>query len=147
MNENENEHHEALQRILKQEDRYARQAYAFVQESVSFATRTHLHRQQSEEHAENAAPRHISGQELLEAMRTLALQQYGPLTFDVLAEWGVHHCTDFGTIVFLLVQHGLLGASEEDSIDDFAGGYDFQDAFLTPYAPPEAEIGKPTPIY
>lgn len=144
---NENEHRDAIQGILKQEDRYARQAYAFVQEGVSFATRVHLHRQQNEEQAESAARRHISGRELLEAMRTLAFQQYGPLAYDVLAEWGVHHCTDFGTIVFLLVEHGLLGASEEDSIDDFAGGYDFQEAFLTPYAPPETEIGKPTSIY
>lgn len=144
---NEHENRDAIRHILKQDDRFARQAYAFVQESVSFATRERLQRQQSEEYAENAVPRHISGQELLEAMRTLALRQYGPLAHDVLAEWGIHNCTDFGAIVFLLVEHKLLGASEEDSIDDFAGGYDFRDAFLLPYAPPETETGKPTPIY
>ncbi|MFW5802723.1 MAG: Minf_1886 family protein [Verrucomicrobiota bacterium] len=143
----EHEHRDAIQHILKQDERFARQAYAFVQESVSFATRKRLHQQESEEHHESTLPRHISGQKLLEAMRTLALRQYGPLAHDVLAEWGIHKCTDFGAIVFLLVEHELLGASEEDSIEDFADGYDFRDAFLAPYAPPDTETDKPTPIY
>lgn len=139
----EGEQREAIRRILEHEDRYAREAYAFVQEGVTFAA----HAIQAREH-EEVGRRHISGQELLEAMRELALRQYGPLAYDVLTQWGILTCEDIGTVVFLLVNNGLLGASEEDSIEDFRGGYDFREAFLQPYAAPDGEDGPPPdPIY
>ena len=40
-----------------------------------------------------------------------------------------------GEIVFKLVEYGILGRTENDSIADFEKGYDFLDAFETPFMP------------
>lgn len=74
-------------------------------------------------------PRHITGRELLEGIRLYGLDQFGPLTAQVLAHWGVHTTEDFGEIVFHLVEAKLLGKTEEDSLEDFKGVYDFAAAF------------------
>ena len=42
---------------------------------------------------------------------------------------------DWGRIVFLLVDAGLLNRQESDTIDDFRDGYDFQEAFVRDYQP------------
>lgn len=65
-------------------------------------------------------PRHISGAELLDGLCDYALTLYGPLAPAVLAEWNVDKPLDFGRMVFSLVDNGLLGKTEEDSLDDFA---------------------------
>jgi hypothetical protein len=38
-------------------------------------------------------------------------------------------------MVFNLVNRKLLGKTEKDRKEDFAGGYDFHTAFLSPYLP------------
>jgi uncharacterized repeat protein (TIGR04138 family) len=119
-----------LDPILKRDPRYTAEAYFFVREALD-----HIVRQLD-------APRHISGQELLEGIRKYALSEFGPIAKRVLSEWGINECIDFGHIVFNLVNEGLLGKTEDDSLDDFADGYDFTEAFLKPFQPPEA-VGCP----
>ena len=109
--------------ILQRDLRYTAEAYFFVREALD-----HIVRQLE-------APRHISGQELLDGIRKYALAEFGPLTKRVLFEWGITECIDFGHIVFNLVNEGLLGKTDEDSIDDFADGYDFAEAFVHPFRP------------
>ena len=109
--------------ILEQDSRYAPHAYIFVREGLDYTVKK-LGKQ-----------RHVSGQELLEGLREYALSQYGPVAKRVLAEWGITVCIDFGNIVFNLVNEGLLGKTEEDSIEDFMEGYDFHDAFIKPFRP------------
>jgi uncharacterized repeat protein (TIGR04138 family) len=111
--------------ILKKDTRYTPEAYFFVREGLDHTVR------------EIDKPRHVSGQELLEGMRKYALSQYGPITKRVLSEWGITECVDFGNIVFNLVNEGLLGKTEDDSLEDFSEGYDFTEAFLHPYRPKE----------
>jgi uncharacterized repeat protein (TIGR04138 family) len=79
--------------------------------------------------------RHVSGQELLGGIRDYALAQFGPMTQMVFEEWGIKRCEDFGEIVFNMVEIGLLGKTEKDSREDFANGYDFDDAFRKPFRP------------
>jgi uncharacterized repeat protein (TIGR04138 family) len=81
------------------------------------------------------AQSHVTGQELLEGIRDLALNQFGPLAKTVFDHWGVKRCEDFGEIVFNMVEVGLLGKTEKDSRADFAGGYDFDEAFVKPFLP------------
>ena len=73
----------------------------------------------------------------MEGMREYALQEFGPIARRVLSEWGITECVDFGNIVFNLVNEGLLGKTDEDSIEDFMDGYDFTEAFLHPFRPKE----------
>jgi len=114
---------ELLDPILKSDPRYTEQAYFFVRDALDHTVR------QLEKH------RHINGQELLGGIREYALKEYGPVTKRVLSEWGINECIDIGHIVFNLVNAGLLGKTEEDSLADFSDGYDFSEAFEQPFLP------------
>jgi uncharacterized repeat protein (TIGR04138 family) len=112
-----------LEPIIAKDDRYTAQAYIFVREGLDYTVK------------KLEKPRHVSGNELLNGMREYALKEYGPVSKRVLSEWGITECVDFGHIVFNLVDEGLLGKTEEDSIEDFMGGYDFHEAFILPFRP------------
>ena len=45
------------------------------------------------------------------------------MAYALLEGWGVKRCQDFGDIVFHLVDYGVLGKTEHDRREDFAGGY------------------------
>lgn len=79
------------------------------------------------------APRHISGRELAEGVRDLALAQFGPMARTVLEHWGIHRTDDLGDIVFALVECGILIKQEEDDHADFQDVFDFEEAFEENY--------------
>ncbi len=131
----------ALTRLAAKHPRFHLDAFRFTADAV-----THTVRLLKKERAPTDE-RQISGQELLDGFRRLALEQYGPLTRDVLADWGLNRTEDVGEIVFLMVENRLLGASERDSRSDFEAGYDFDDAFVKPFEPdPAAPAPKPEPL-
>lgn len=78
-------------------------------------------------------PRHISGRELAEGVRDLAMERYGPMARTVLAHWGIESTADVGRIVFALVEAGVLIKQDEDTPDDFHAIYDFDEAFEENY--------------
>ena len=119
---------EALDKILAANPRYARDAYHFLRESLDFT-------QKLISKENKGKVRHVTGQELLDGIRQHALQQFGPMTVTVFAEWGVTNCKDFGEMVFNMVESSLLAKTEKDSRDDFQAGYDFSDAFEKPFWP------------
>lgn len=119
---------EALEKILARDARYQREAYLFVREALDYS--------QKLIGKENGGKiRHVTGQELLEGIRQFALEQFGPMTITVLAEWGLRECPDFGEIVFNMIEGGLLAKTEKDSRADFHGGYTFEEAFRKPFLP------------
>ena len=122
---------EIMTRIRNTDTRYTVEAYQFVREALDYTVK------KLSKPTEGPA-RHISAAELLEGIRQFALQEYGPMTLTVLTSWGVRRCEDFGQIVFNLVQTGFFGKTEQDSIHDFEGGYDFESAFRKPFTPPAA---------
>ena len=77
---------------------------------------------------------HASGEEIMEEFRERALDQYGPMTYTVLTEWGVKSCEDIGEMMFNLVEGHRIGKDPNDDPEIFTGGYDFKEAFLGPYA-------------
>lgn len=74
-------------------------------------------------------PRHISGLELAEGARDLAIERFGPMARTVLEHWGIERTDDLGEIVFALVDCGILIKQDEDTPDDFQALFDFEDAF------------------
>jgi uncharacterized repeat protein (TIGR04138 family) len=78
-------------------------------------------------------PRHISGRELAEGCRDLALERWGLMAQTVLEFWGISTTRDLGEIVFALVDLGVLVKQEDDTIEDFDGIYDFAEAFRSAY--------------
>ena len=144
---------EALDQITQQDPRYHRDAYLFVREAldhtqkiVSRAGKSET-RQAGDEESEPKV-RHVSGQELLGGIRAYALEQFGPMSLTVLAEWGVNRCEDFGEIVFNMVENHLLAKTKKDSREDFKDGYSFVEAFQQPFLPkgpvPATSEPKPT---
>jgi uncharacterized repeat protein (TIGR04138 family) len=119
---------EALELMRKKDPRYAREAYFFVREALDYTQKT-IGKDN------RGVIRHVSGQELLAGIRDYALSQFGPMTMMVLEEWGIRACEDFGEIVFNMVEFGVLAKTEKDSRADFAGGYEFHEAFRKPYLP------------
>jgi uncharacterized repeat protein (TIGR04138 family) len=79
------------------------------------------------------APRHISGCELAEGCRDLALERWGPMAGAVLEYWGIHATRDLGEIVFALVECGVLVKQDRDSVGDFEGIFDFATVFERDY--------------
>lgn len=73
--------------------------------------------------------RHVSGRDLCHGLRDYALRRYGLLAKTVLNHWGVTQTEDFGKIVFALVDAGLLRKTDDDTIEDFRGVFDFDDEF------------------
>ena len=61
----------------------------------------------------------------------------------VFDSWGVHSCEDIGNMVFNLIGAGVFGKTEEDSIEDFKNVYDFEEAFVKPFAPEKPATAKP----
>ena len=107
----------ALAEIRKRDGKYNERAYVFVLAALEFA-QTRL-----------PARRHLSGAELAWACRDFALEQFGMLASSVLTHWGVESTGDFGRIVFILIDVGLLARQPTDKLEDFEHVYDFADVF------------------
>ena len=117
-----------MELMRKKDPRYAREAYFFVREALD-------HTQKTIGKDNRGVIRHVSGQELLAGIRDYALSQFGPMAMMVLEEWGVRTCEDFGEIVFNMVEFGVLAKTDKDTRADFAGGYEFHEAFRKPFLP------------
>ncbi len=105
----------------KHGNRYSVEAYYFVLDAVASAIE------------EAGEPRHVSGRELCEQAQKLALLRFGPMAKQVLNFWGILSTEDIGKIVFQLVDAGELTATESDSMTDFIGVFDFDEAFEKDY--------------
>lgn len=77
--------------------------------------------------------RHITGRELTEGCRDLAIERFGPMARSVLEFWGIRCTRDLGELVFALVECGVLVKQETDDLDDFDGVYEFSEAFERNY--------------
>lgn len=107
--------------LRERNPQYEEAAYIFVLASLNHVL----------EHLQS--PRHISGRELAEGVRDLAIQRFGPMARTVLEYWGIQQTEDVGHIVFALVEAGILIKQDEDSPADFAHVYDFDEAFESPF--------------
>ena len=87
----------------------------------------------SEMSDEPRAEQHVTGQQLCEAIRQHALEQYGYMARVVLNRWGVTSTSDFGEIVYNLIRLGWMKKSDSDRREDFDDCYDFSEAFEQRY--------------
>lgn len=138
----EKEFNEVIDLIFTRDPRYQPEAYYFIREGLDFTVRMYKKPSQG-------VMRHVAAGELLEGIRVYALQEYGPMALTVLHSWGLTCTEDIGAVVFNLVESGKLGSTEEDRKEDFAGGYDFEVAFASPFQPRRqgqtAETAAPAP--
>ena len=113
---------------IRDSNKFGKGAYFFVREALD-------HTLKSRNSSSNPKNGHVSGEELLEGIRLYALDRFGPMTMTLMNHWNIKQCKDFGEIVFKLIDHGILGRTDSDSISDFEGGYTFNDAFEAPFTP------------
>jgi len=104
--------------IVERDPRFASEAYHFVFEALDHT----LERR-------GGGRRHVTGPEIMEGARLLALEKFGYLARTVLRQWGVGRTDDFGDIVFNLIAVDLLQKTADDRREDFCGLYDFAEAF------------------
>ncbi len=117
--------------ICKEDPRYDRKAYSFLREGLDHAVKEL--KKKDTERAKSSL--HISGAELLMGLRAYALDQFGPLTMTVLGSWGVRRCSDFGDMVFNLIEYNVFSKTDQDKREDFTEVYTFEEAFVKPFLP------------
>lgn len=129
--------HPILQ-LLRDDPRYKIDAYQFVRDGLSYAQEvlelgvaqpTDLSAAELAEEDQPRVEQHLTGQQLCEAIRLFALEQYGLMAKTVLASWGIRSTSDFGEIVYNLIEIGLMKKSQHDQRSDFDDVYDFDVAF------------------
>ena len=106
-----------IRAIVKKDPRFRIDGYCYVFEALDYTLRR------------LGAHRHVTGRELCEGVRDLAIEKFGPLAKTVFDHWGIRRTDDFGAIVFNLVDAGLMGKTDTDSPEDFRAVYDFDDVF------------------
>lgn len=111
--------------VIRRVGTYAPEAYEFLYRALA-VTQQLFERDPT---AKDEAKRHVSGKELLEGIRVLALNEFGYMARVVLEGWGIKKTDDFGRMVFALVESGHMSKRDTDSIDDFHEVYDFREAF------------------
>ena len=110
-----------LETLLERYPRFHRNAFIFVLDALH----TVVGRMREK--------RHLSGEELAHGVRDLALHRFGPIAKTVLGHWGLHTTEDVGSVVFAMVDVGLLVKQDDDSIEDFQGLFDFHQVFEADY--------------
>ena len=113
-----------MDQVIREDGRYPREAYEFLNAGQARAVK--------QAHGDKGdlppGQRHVTGQQICHALRELALERWGLLARTVLARWNLHSTMDFGHMIYLLIRHGLMGRTEEDSLEDFQDVYDFDEA-------------------
>ena len=102
---------DSFEDIVAKDSRFAARAYALLMDAV----------------------RRRGGHDILEEFKECALDQYGPLAYRVLTEWGIACTEDVGEMMFNLAESRRIPCDEAGTPENFAGGYDFKEAFLGPY--------------
>ncbi len=123
-----------LLEVALKDPRYAYEAYDFIFKALDHAQAL-VGKKTKPKCAESSelAPRDIRSQELLEGIRSLALQEFGLMAQTVFRMWGIASTEDFGRVVFNLVEAGLITKTEDETIDDFRNAFDFDEALVQAY--------------
>lgn len=108
----------AIHELIERDGRFRADAYDFVFEALDYTLRRR-----------GGGARHVTGAEILESIRLLALEQFGYLARSVLSEWGITRTDDFGAVVFNLIEADLLQKTANDRREDFEGLFNFSEAF------------------
>ena len=110
---------DAFEDIVAKDPRYNGRAYALLMDVIHYLS--------------GEDGKHLSGEDILDEFKERALDQYGPMTYTVLTEWGVTCTEDVGEMMFSLTESGRVHKDENVTPYSFANGYDFKETFLGPY--------------
>lgn len=125
-----------IAQLLERDDRYPFDAYVFVFEALRYAqdklgmgTEYFSQHYEQQDDSGDEPERHVSGQELCEAMRQYAHEQYGYMAKSVLNHWSIYSTSDFGELVFNLIEIEQMRKTPDDRREDFDNVFDFDEGF------------------
>ena len=107
-----------IAKISEKDGRYSKESFLFILASLEYILSKLTKR------------RHLTGQELSKGIAEYAREQYGYLAKTVLNNWGLYTTLDYGEVVYLLINGGLMNKTEDDKKEDFADAYDFNEEFV-----------------
>src|SRR3569832_1614979 len=93
-----------LEQVVDEYGRYPLEAFEFVRHGLNHTVQQ-IH---GDTRAKAETACHVSGQQLAWGLRNYAVSRYGLLARTVLSHWGIHRTSDFGKIVFALVESKLM---------------------------------------
>jgi uncharacterized repeat protein (TIGR04138 family) len=117
--------------LVRRDPRFTYEAYEFVFAALNH-TQARLKRLPKDGEGVSKADLayHVSGRELVEGIRELALREFGLMARVVFRMWGVNRTADFGDIVFNLVAENLMTKTDQDAREDFKDVYDLDQALV-----------------
>jgi uncharacterized repeat protein (TIGR04138 family) len=121
-------HHPKLEELVRRHPRYPCEAYEFVFAALAH-TQELLGRVPPPEGAAGE-DYHVSGPQLLQGVRALALREFGMMARTVFRMWGIDRTDDVGDIVFNLIEGGLMSKTDRDSREDFHDLFDLDQALV-----------------
>ncbi len=104
---------EAVKKIVERDDRFDVRAYSFLNAALDWTVRRIAEQKTERENS------HVSGQELLQGFCDFSIDQFGPMAYTVLDEWGIHTGINVGEMVFLLIEEEVFSKQDGDSLADF----------------------------
>ena len=119
---------DAVKVVISQDPKYDVGAYYFLKDALDFTVKRVIESNDGEH-------RHVAASELLIGFRDLALQEFGPMASTMMDEWRLHSCTDIGNMVFQLIEEGVFGKQDSDTMEDFAELFPLQETLNAPFLP------------
>ncbi len=109
--------YQIVDRIVQKDNCYKSEAYLFVLDALVYTQK------------KARKSRDVNSQALLQGIKELGVKKFGPTARMVFEHWGVRTTEDFGRVVFNLVKSGFLKKTEDESVADFKGAFDFREEF------------------
>jgi uncharacterized repeat protein (TIGR04138 family) len=122
--------------LVRKDPRYPFEAYEFAHRALEHTQKMLGRKPHAGGPVGAEAPElhhHVSGPELLQGIRDLALQDFGLMARTVFRMWGIQKTDDFGEIVFNMVEANMMSTTSEDSRADFHAVYDLDEALVKDY--------------
>ena len=126
---------DAIKAIIIKDKRYDVGAYYFLKDALDFTVKKAAEENGGEH-------RHVSARELAEGFRNYALEQFGPMASTMMEEWGVTETLDIGNMVFLLIDEGVFGKQDSDTLEEFTNVFLFIQSLDAPFAPKRSVKNK-----
>ena len=119
---------DAVEAISSEHQGYDSGAYYFLKDTLDFTVRRVME-------SNDGKHRHVAASELLIGFRDLAIQEFGPMASTMMTEWGVKSCSDIGAMVFQLIEEGVFGKQDSDTLEDFSEIFPLIETLEAPFKP------------
>lgn len=119
---------DAIQSVVLKDKRYDAAAYFFLKDALDFTVKKAAESNDGEH-------RHVSAKELAQGFHNYAIEEFGPMASTMMSEWGVTETLDIGNMVFLLIEEGIFGKQDSDTLEEFTNVFPLLKSLDDPFRP------------